>query len=140
MFWIETGTTGQGATGTRTATGGGTPGLGGLGFPDLGANLFDPALFQQTLQNPALLQMMQTLFSNPQYLNQVIIMIWWLFMSLSLYLIRFICLYIYCVQLIDMQPALRSMVSANPALRDMVQNPEFMRQAMNPQMIQVGDM
>jgi hypothetical protein len=32
------------------------------------------------------------------------------------------------------------MVSANPALRDMVQNPEFMRQAMNPQMIQVGDM
>mgnify|MGYP006905970321 FL=1 len=73
-MWIETATTGQAATGARTTTGGSIPGLGGgLGFPDFGASLYDPTLIQQTLQNPAMLQMMQSLLSNPQYLNQVVI-------------------------------------------------------------------
>uniref|UniRef100_A0A0D6QX22 Ubiquitin-like domain-containing protein n=1 Tax=Araucaria cunninghamii TaxID=56994 RepID=A0A0D6QX22_ARACU len=67
-------------TGTRTAPMGGTrqPSVGGvpgLGLPDLGglgggSGLFDPAMMQQMLQNPAIIQMMQGLLSNPQYMNQ----------------------------------------------------------------------
>lgn len=73
------GATGQPGVGARTATPaglGGLTGLGSLGFPDLGAaggmGMMDPALVQQMLQNPAILQMMQGLLSNPQYINQVI--------------------------------------------------------------------
>jgi hypothetical protein len=57
-----------------------TMGLGGnmgLGFPvpDLGdaggMGLMDPVAMQQMLQNPAVLQMMRNLLSDPQYMNQV---------------------------------------------------------------------
>lgn len=54
---------------------GGLGGLAGLGLPDFGnaAGPFgvDPAMMQQMLQNPAIMQMMQGLLSNPQYINQV---------------------------------------------------------------------
>ena len=54
------------------------PGIGsrgGLGFPDM-ENMFngtsDASLLNQFLQNPAVSQMMQSLLSNPQYMNQVL--------------------------------------------------------------------
>jgi hypothetical protein len=70
------GAPGQIGMGTRANT----MGLGGnmgLGFPlpDLGdaggMGLMDPAAMQQMLQNPAVLQMLRNLLSDPQYMNQV---------------------------------------------------------------------
>lgn len=49
-------------------------GLGGLGSPDLGSMLGgapDASFLNQMLQNPAMMQMMQSLMSDPQTLNQV---------------------------------------------------------------------
>lgn len=109
------GATGQPGAGARTATPaglGGLTGLGSLGFPDLGAaggmGMMDPALVQQMLQNPAILQMMQGLLSNPQYINQIM----------------------------NMQPHLRSMLNANPQFREMMQNPDFLRQLTSPEILQ----
>lgn len=48
-------------------------GLGGLGLPDLErTGMGDPSAFGQLLQNPAVAQMMQSLLSNPQYMEQVL--------------------------------------------------------------------
>lgn len=57
------------------ATPPGVASLGGLGVPELErmAGMSDPSVFSQFLQNPALAQMMQSLFSNPQYMDQVLI-------------------------------------------------------------------
>lgn len=55
----------------RSATSGG---LGGLGSADLGSMLgggSDASLLNQVLQNPAMMQMMQNIMSNPQTMNQV---------------------------------------------------------------------
>jgi ubiquilin len=55
-----------------TDAGGG--GLGGLGSPDLGSMLGstpDASLLSQMLQNPAMMQMMQSIMSDPQTMNQV---------------------------------------------------------------------
>ena len=54
----------------------GIGGVPGPALPDFegmggGAGLFDPAVMQQMLQNPAIMQMLQGLLSNPQYMNQV---------------------------------------------------------------------
>lgn len=65
-------------TGARTApmpgsrqTGiGGVPGAALPDFAGMGGALFEPAVMQQMLQNPAVIQMMQGLLSNPQYMNQ----------------------------------------------------------------------
>ena len=49
-------------------------GLGGLGLPDLEGMLGgmpDAALLTQLMQNPAISQMMQSILSNPQTMNQV---------------------------------------------------------------------
>lgn len=49
-------------------------GLGGLGMPDLEGMLGgmpDPASLTQLMQNPAISQMMQSILSNPQTMNQV---------------------------------------------------------------------
>lgn len=50
-------------------------GLGGLGLPDT-QQIFnvpqDLAAFERILENPAVMQMMQSLMSNPQYMEQVI--------------------------------------------------------------------
>lgn len=56
----------------------GPTGLGGLGLPDLesmmgGSAMPDAALLTQLMQNPAISQMMQSMLSNPQTLNQVFI-------------------------------------------------------------------
>jgi ubiquilin len=79
-------TPGTGAPGAQTTTGAratpmagsrqtGNGGVPGAALPDFGgmgggAGLFDPAVLQQMLQNPAVIQMMQGLLSNPQYMNQ----------------------------------------------------------------------
>ena len=53
----------------------GIAGLGGLGLPEM-EQMFngipDSALLNQFMQNPAVSQMMQSLLSNPQYMNQVL--------------------------------------------------------------------
>lgn len=79
-------TPGAGAPGAQTTTGAraapmagarqtGIGGVPGAALPDFGgmaggAGLFDPAVMQQMLQNPAIIQMLQGLLSNPQYMNQ----------------------------------------------------------------------
>ncbi|GLT26895.1 hypothetical protein SLA2020_019350 [Shorea laevis] len=86
-------------------------GLGGLGLPEfesmLGATQ-DTNLLNHMMQNPAITQMMQSLLSNPQYLNQVL----------------------------GFNPQLRSMLDSNPQLREMMQNPEFLHQLTSPELMQ----
>ncbi|KAG7584103.1 Ubiquitin-like domain superfamily [Arabidopsis suecica] len=93
---------------------GGLAGLGGLGgLGMLGADsplgaAPDASQLSQILQNPAMSQMMQSVLSNPQYMNQ----------------------------LMSLNPQLRSMLDMNPQLREMMQNPEFLRQFSSPEMMQ----
>lgn len=50
-------------------------GLGGLGLPNMEQMLGgmpDASQMNQLLQNPAISQMMQSMLSNPQYMNQVL--------------------------------------------------------------------
>lgn len=51
----------------------GIGGLGGLGLPGLDRTMGipDPSAMNQLLQNPGVSQMMQSMLSNPQYMNQV---------------------------------------------------------------------
>ncbi|XP_052196713.1 ubiquitin domain-containing protein DSK2b-like isoform X2 [Diospyros lotus] len=83
------------------------PALGGLGLPE-----FDPmqgnASLAQVMQNPAVSQMMQSLLSNPQYMNQIL----------------------------GLNPQLRSLVDSNSQLREMMQNPDFIRQLTSPETLQ----
>ncbi|CAI9756441.1 unnamed protein product [Fraxinus pennsylvanica] len=88
----------------------GVAGLGGLGLPELErvAGMSDPSVFSQFLQNPAMAQMMQSLFSNPQYMDQIL----------------------------GFNPQLRSLLDMNPQLREMMQNPEILRQLTSPETMQ----
>eukprot|EP00249_Psilotum_nudum_P017664 c26431_g2_i1 orf=378-2036(+) len=105
---------GQMNTGTQMVTGAGGFGeLAGVGLPDLGAlgggiGLIDAAAMQQMLQNPDILQMMQGLLSNPQYINQVL----------------------------NLQPHLHALLTNNPQFREMMQSPDFLRQLSNPESLQ----
>lgn len=84
-------------------------GLGGLGLPELERmGMPDSSAFNQLLQNPAVTQMMQSLLSNPQYMEQIM----------------------------GQNPQLRSMLDQNPQLREMMQNPELLRQLTSPESIQ----
>lgn len=51
---------------------GGISGLGFPGFEDMLGSTPDPNSINQFMQNPAVSQMMQSLLSNPQYMNQVL--------------------------------------------------------------------
>ncbi|XP_016451784.2 ubiquitin domain-containing protein DSK2b isoform X1 [Nicotiana tabacum] len=88
------------------------PPLGGFGaLPDLQRMLGgmpDASSLNQLMQNPAISQMMQSLLSNPQYMNQIS----------------------------GFNPQLRSMLDSNPHLREMMQNPEFIRQLTSPETMQ----
>ncbi|KAL2493519.1 Ubiquitin domain-containing protein DSK2b [Forsythia ovata] len=88
----------------------GVAGLGGLGLPELErmVGMSDPSAFSQFLQNPAMTQMMQSLFSNPQYMDQIL----------------------------GFNPQLRGMLDMNPQLREMMQNPEILRQLTSPETMQ----
>ncbi|XP_040946934.1 ubiquitin domain-containing protein DSK2b isoform X2 [Gossypium hirsutum] len=90
----------------------GVGGMGGLGLPDLPPMLNgmpDASQLTQLLQNPAISQMMQSIISNPQYMNQIM----------------------------NLNPQLRGMFDMNPQLRDMMQNPEVLRQMFSPETMQV---
>ncbi|KAM3362886.1 ubiquitin domain-containing protein DSK2a isoform X1 [Capsicum galapagoense] len=86
-------------------------GLGGLALPDLERMLGgmpDSTSLNQMMQNPAVSQMMQSLLSNPQYMNQML----------------------------GLNPQLRNMLDSNSHLREMMQNPEFIRQMTSPETMQ----
>ncbi|KAK8625277.1 hypothetical protein V6N13_090152 [Hibiscus sabdariffa] len=89
----------------------GLDGLGGLGLLDMPPMLNgmpDASQLTQLLQNPAVSQMMQSIASNPQYMNQIM----------------------------NMNPQLRGMFDLNPQLREMMQNPEVLRQMFSPETMQ----
>ncbi|XP_072957609.1 ubiquitin domain-containing protein DSK2b-like isoform X1 [Typha angustifolia] len=96
------------ASGTRATAPGG---LGGLGLPDLErmvGSTQDSSLVTEAMQNPALLQMMQNFFSDPQTMNQML----------------------------SFNPGTRSILESNTQLREMFQNPEFLRQLTSPETLQ----
>lgn len=110
--WGGTGGGAQTNAGSRVSVGDArapplVSGLGGLGLPGLDRTTGMPDL-NQLMQNPAVSQMMQSLLSNPQYMEQVV----------------------------SQNPQLRSMFDSNPQLREMMQNPEVLRQLTSPQMMQ----
>ncbi|XP_071914711.1 ubiquitin domain-containing protein DSK2a isoform X1 [Coffea arabica] len=85
--------------------------LNGVGFPDFErmlGSMPDPSSLSQMMQNPAVSQMMQSLLSNPQYMNQVL----------------------------GLNPQLRGMLDSNSQLREMLQNPDFIRQLTSPETMQ----
>ncbi|XP_039055051.1 ubiquitin domain-containing protein DSK2b-like [Hibiscus syriacus] len=89
----------------------GVGGLGSLGLPDLPPmmnGMPDASQLTQLLQNPAISQMMQSIMSNPQYMNQIM----------------------------NLNPQLRTMFDLNPQLREMMQNPEVLRQMFSPETMQ----
>ncbi|KAJ6759966.1 UBIQUITIN DOMAIN-CONTAINING PROTEIN DSK2A-RELATED [Salix purpurea] len=93
------------------ASGLGGLGLGGLGLPgmdNLLNSMPDSNQMNQLLQNPAVSQMMQSLLSNPEYMNQML----------------------------NFNPQLRSMIDSNPQFREMMQNPELLRQLTSPETMQ----
>lgn len=118
--WSATGTGGAQTNTTRPnpigdarpQTPAGLGGLGlGLGLPGLEGMLGgaqDTNSLNQLLQNPAITQMMQSLLSNPQYMNQIL----------------------------GLNPQLRGMLDSNSQLREMMQNPEFLRQLTSPETMQ----
>ncbi|TYI88725.1 hypothetical protein E1A91_D03G002900v1 [Gossypium mustelinum] len=86
-------------------------GLGGLGLPafeGLFGAMQDSNSLNQLMQNPAISQMMRSLLSSPQYLNEVL--------SLS--------------------PQLQNMLGSNSQPREMMQNSQFLRQLTSPEMMQ----
>ena len=56
------------------------PGVGGLGGPGglpelermFGGGMQDSSLLNQVMQNPSMMQMAQSILSNPQHMNQVL--------------------------------------------------------------------
>ncbi|XP_010941416.1 ubiquitin domain-containing protein DSK2b isoform X2 [Elaeis guineensis] len=89
----------------------GVAGLGRPGLPELermAGGMADPSLLNQIMQNPAMMQMMQSLLSNPQFMNQML----------------------------GLNPQLRNMVESNTQMREMLQNPEFIRQLTSPETLQ----
>ncbi|KAI4367349.1 hypothetical protein MLD38_023097 [Melastoma candidum] len=110
----------SGAAQTTTAAqpnlpgGAGAAGLAGLGGLDLTgmdpalSGMPDAAFLSQLVQNPAVSQMMQSLLSDPQYLNQIL----------------------------NLNPQLRRIADMNPQMREMMQNPELLRQLTNPETLQ----
>ncbi|KAK9062079.1 hypothetical protein SSX86_019264 [Deinandra increscens subsp. villosa] len=101
-------TTNPGGAGRSPPVGG----LGGLGVPGLeglfGGTTPDTNSMSQLMQNPAISQMMQSLLSNPQYMNQML----------------------------GLNPQMRTMLESNPQLREMMQNPDFIRQLTSPETMQ----
>ncbi|KAK3153193.1 hypothetical protein QOZ80_2BG0169080 [Eleusine coracana subsp. coracana] len=106
----------------NAGTGAAAGGLGGLGSPDLSSLLGglsgnagtgaagtpDASLLSQMLQNPAMMQMMQSIMSDPQTMNQ----------------------------LLNFNPNTRNLMESNTQLREMFQNPEFLRQLTSPETLQ----
>lgn len=77
-------------------------------FERMFGSMQDPASLSQFMQNPAVSQMMQSVLSNPQYVNQVI----------------------------GLNPQMSNMLDSNAQLREMMQNPDFIRQLTSPETMQ----
>ncbi|XP_038974040.1 LOW QUALITY PROTEIN: ubiquitin domain-containing protein DSK2a-like, partial [Phoenix dactylifera] len=89
----------------------GIAGLGGLGLPDLEqmvGGVQDSTPSSQFMQNPAIMQMVQSLLSDPQYMNQIL----------------------------NFNPHMRGLLESNTQLREMLRNPEFLRQLTSPETMQ----
>ncbi|KAG8092416.1 hypothetical protein GUJ93_ZPchr0012g20065 [Zizania palustris] len=87
-------------------------GLGRLGSADLGSMLggSPDSSLNQILQNPAMMQMMQNIMSDPQSMNQ----------------------------LLNFNPNTRNLMESNTQLREMFQSLEFIRQLTSPETLQVS--
>ncbi|KAK1296276.1 hypothetical protein QJS10_CPB15g00241 [Acorus calamus] len=67
--------------------------LGGQGMPDMGTmfgSMQDPTFLSEFMQNPAVRQLMNSMLSNPEYMNQIL----------------------------SLTPQMRAMMEANPVVRD----------------------
>ncbi|TVU26308.1 hypothetical protein EJB05_28847 [Eragrostis curvula] len=98
------------ASNTRSATPT-TGGPAGLGSANLRSMLGDgnaASFLSQVLQNPTMMQVMQTIMANPQSMNQ----------------------------LLNIDLNVRNMMASNTQLREMFQNPEFLRQFTSPETLQ----
>ncbi|KAM2219007.1 hypothetical protein TB2_017851 [Malus domestica] len=97
----------------QTPSGTARSSLAGISYPELegafGAMPQDSNLLNQLMQNPAVSQIMQSLLSNPEYMNEIL----------------------------GSNPQLRSMLDSNSYLREMMQNPEFLRQLASPETMQM---
>lgn len=99
------------------------------------------------MQNPAVSQMMQSLLSNPQYMNQVRTS--YLIQDVAYGIVFTVWFCISCAsrklgsltslnfQILGLNPQLRGMLDSNSQLREMMQNPEFLRQLTSPETMQV---
>jgi len=118
-------------------------GLGGLGSPDLGNMLGgspDVSLFNQMLQNPAMMQMMQSIMSDPQTMNQVVQLVPTFFLCsfLDVAILTLDCFgFSPWLQLLNFNPNTRNLMESNTQMREMLQNPEFLRQLTSPDTLQV---
>ncbi|XP_042428052.1 ubiquitin domain-containing protein DSK2b-like [Zingiber officinale] len=84
-----------------------SPSIGGLsGLERMAGGLTDPSFVNQLLQNPAIMQMTQSLLSDPQFMNQVL------------------------------NPQLRNLLGSNSQLSSMLQNPELIQQLTSPETLQ----
>lgn len=83
---------------------GGMGGMGGIG----GMPAMDPQMLGQMMQDPMVQNMMTTMLSNPQFMQQAI----------------------------DSNPMLRQMIQNNPGMRETLSNPEFLRRLSDPNTIQ----
>ncbi|KAG8497664.1 hypothetical protein CXB51_008819 [Gossypium anomalum] len=100
-------------------------GLGGPGLPafeGLFGAMQDSNSLNQLMQNPAISQMMRSLLSSPQYLNQVLSYI--------------ILSSIHGWQVLSLSPQLQNMLGSNSQPREMMQNSQFLRQLTSPEMMQ----
>eukprot|EP00301_Raphidiophrys_heterophryoidea_P023478 c7352_g1_i5.p1 GENE.c7352_g1_i5~~c7352_g1_i5.p1 ORF type:complete len:194 (+),score=44.60 c7352_g1_i5:3-584(+) len=68
----------------------------------------DPQMLGQMMQDPTIQQMMRTMLSNPQFMQQAI----------------------------DSNPMLRQMIQNNPGMRETLSNPEFLQRLSDPNTIQ----
>ncbi|XP_042424772.1 ubiquitin domain-containing protein DSK2b-like [Zingiber officinale] len=84
-----------------------SPSIGGLsGLERMAGGMTDPSFVNQLLQNPAIMQMTQSLLSDPQFMNQVL------------------------------NPQLRNLLGSNSQLSSMLQNPELIQQLTSPETLQ----
>lgn len=112
-------------------------GLGGLGLPELErTGIPDSSTFSQLLQNPAVAQMMQSLLSNPQYLDQVQLICIINLLDITPFSLSY-TESTSLLQILGLNPQLRSMFDMNPQLREMMQNPEMLRELTSPNTMQV---
>lgn len=106
--------TGTGAGTTATSTPGTVPNAQPLpnpfGMGGMGGLGMDPNMVAQLMQNPMVQQQLQQLMANPELMQQML----------------------------ANNPMAQQMLAANPQMAQVFQNPDFMRQLMDPNMINIA--